>query len=405
MVRLTRLVLPIVYHPQGQQYVHPTTQYSYDPYGDMTAIQDAKTRSTQFTFDQFGHQLTRTLPMGQVESTTYDAYGREATHTDFKGQQEVFHYDSLGRNDTKTFYPAGSQTPGETVVYHFDTLGREEQVTDTINATQRITQYGFDAESRINSITTPEGTVNYVFDPATGFHTRTYTTNSDITYAPDALQRLKTVTVAKQNGTTLGTPLVTNYFYTPIGNIDHVTYPNGTETDDGYDTLGRLTSVTNKRGSTLLSSYVYTLEADGLRTRVTEQQLEADSSYSTVTKTWSYDSLQRLTPEAYSTTTSPLTNNYTDQYAFDLVGNRLTKTHTVGGQTLSISYVYTHNDQLGSESGSGSSTYSTTYGYDTNGSLTSVSRTGSGAETDTYSFDLQNRLLTANISRTENGQR
>src|SRR5207249_1256832 len=71
---------------------------------------------------------------------------------------------------------------------------------------------------------------------------------------------------------------------------------------------------------------------------------------------------------------------------------------------LSISYVYNNNDQLGSESGSGSSTYSTTYGYDTNGSLTSVSRTGSGAETDTYSFDLQNRLLTANISRTENGQ-
>src|SRR5437870_5835355 len=402
--RLTGVVLPTVYDPEGQRYVHPTTQYSYDVYGDMTAIQDAKTRSTQFTFDQFGHQLTRTLPMGQVESTTYDAYGREATHTDFKGQQEVFHYDSLGRNDTKTFYPAGSQTPGETVVYHFDTLGREDQVTDTINATQRITTYGFDGDNRTTSITTPEGTVNYVFDPATGFQKRTYTTNSDITYAPDALQRLRTVTVTKQNGTTLGTPLVTNYFYTPIGNIDHVTYPNGTEMDDAYDTLNRLTSVTNKRGSTLLSSYVYTLEADGLRTGVTEQQLEADSSYSTVTKTWSYDALQRLTQEAYTTTISPSTNNYTDQYTFDLVGNRLTKTHTVGGQTLSISYVYNNNDQLASESGSGSSSYSTTYGYDTNGSLMSVSRTGAGAEADTYGYDLQNRLSSGTISRTENGQ-
>src|SRR5206468_4064790 len=143
---------------------------------------------------------------------------------------------------------------------------------------------------------------------------------------------------------------------------------------------------------------------DGLRTGVTEQQLEADSSYSTVTKTWSYDALQRLTQEAYTTTISPSTNNYTDQYTFDLVGNRLTKTHTASGQTLSISSVYNNNDQLGTESGSGSSTYSTTYGYDTNGSLTSVSRTGSDAETDTYGFDLQNRLLTANISRTENGQ-
>ena len=90
--------------------------------------------------------------MGQVESTTYDAYGREATHTDFKGQQEVFHYDSLGRLDTKTFYPTGSQTPGETVLYHFDQLGRNDTVTDTIGQNQRLTTYGFDAESRMNSM-------------------------------------------------------------------------------------------------------------------------------------------------------------------------------------------------------------------------------------------------------------
>jgi RHS repeat-associated protein len=340
--------------------------------------------------------------MSQSESTTYDAYGREATHVDFKGQTEVFHYDSLGRNDTKTFYPTGSQTPGETVTYHFDTLGRNDTITDVIGTNTRLTSYGFDLDNRVTSITTPEGTINYAYDPATGFRTRTYTTNSDITYAPDQLQRLKTVTVTKQNGVTLGTSLVTTYYYTPVGNIDHVTYPNGTETDYAYDTLNRLTTVTNKKGSTVLSSYVYTLEADGLRTGVTEHQLESDNSTSTVTKIWTYDALQRLTQEAVTSSISA--NSYTDSYTMDLVGNRLTKTHAQGGQTLTSSYTYNANDQLTTETGSGSSTYSTTYGYDTNGSLTTVTRTGAGAETDSYGYDLQNRMNAANISRTENGQ-
>lgn len=404
---LTSVILPTVYDPLAQKLTQPTTQYGYDPYGNMFKITDANQHVTQFTFDQFGHQLTRTLPMGQTENATYDSFGRENISTDFKGQQTQNHYDSLGRLYEKDFYAAGATSPGETVVYSFDSLGREYQYTDTIGTNVRLKQYGFDAEDRVSSITTPEGTVNYVFDPATGFHTRTYTVNSDITYTPDALQRLKTVTVTKQNGVTLTTPLVTTYFYTVVGTIDHVTYPNGTETDYGYDNLNRTTSVTNKRGATLLSSYVYTLEADGLQKSVTEQQLEADGTYSTVTKTWTYDALQRLTEENYVSTISA--NNYDDQYIYDIVGNRRSKTHIAGSQTLVISDTYNANDQidpLTPETGTlnGTVVYQTTYGYDANGSQTSVTRTGSGAETDAYGYDLRNRLLSANISRTENGQ-
>jgi RHS repeat-associated protein len=141
------------------------------------------------------------------------------------------------------------------------------------------------------------------------------------------------------------------------------------------------------------------LEADGLRTGATETD-----STATVTKTWTYDALQRLTQENYSSTISA--NNYTDQYVYDLVGNRLSKTHTAGTQTLASSDVYNASDQLTTETGAlnGASSYSTTYAYDANGSLTSVTRTGSNAETDSYTFDLQNRLSTANVSRTESGQ-
>jgi RHS repeat-associated protein len=404
--RLIAVVQPAVFDPVTNATVNPTTQYGYDAYGDLTSIRDAKGRLTQFTFDQFGHQLTHTLPLGQTESWTFDAFGRTATHTDFKGQLTQYHYDALGRVDTKTFYAAGSSTAGETVAYQFDTLNRLSQVTDTVGSSTRTTQYGYDLDNRLTSVTTPEGTVNYAYDPATGRHTRTYTANSDVSYGYDQLGRVQTVTVTKQNGLTLGTALVTTYFYTHVGTIDHVTYPNGTETDYGYDLLNRVTSVTNKKGATLLSSYAYALEADGLRTGVTEQELEAGGTYSTVAKTWTYDALQRLTQEAVTVTGSPGYPSYTDQYVYDLVGNRLSKTHTAGGQTLVTTDTYNTNDQLTAESGTlnGVSNYQTTYTYDTNGSLISVARTGANAESDTYGFDLQNRLSSANISRTENGQ-
>jgi RHS repeat-associated protein len=141
-----------------------------------------------------------------------------------------------------------------------------------------------------------------------------------------------------------------------------------------------------------------------LRKAATEQQLEADGTYSTVTTTWTYDALQRLTQENSTSTISG--NTFNDQYVYDLVGNRLSKTDTSGSQTLVSNYQYNANDQLTTETGTlnGASNYSTIHGYDANGALTSVSRTGSGAEVDSYGYDLQNRLTSATISRTENGQ-
>jgi RHS repeat-associated protein len=394
--RVTEVISPLVFDPETTQTVQPTPQYGYDAYGDMASAQDAKGRITSFTFDQFGHEVTHTLPNGQTESTSYDAFGRLLSSTDFDGQVTRYQYDSLGRVDMKTFYAQGSSTPGETVSYHFDPLGRQDRVTDTTSSSTRIVTYGFDADNRITSISSPEGTINYEYDPATGQHTRSYTANSDIRYGYDHLGRLEAATVDEQNGVILTTPLVTTYFYTPVGNVDHIAYPNGTETDYGYDSLNRLTSVLNKLGSAPLSSYTYTLEADGLRTGVTEQELEADGTTSTITKVWSYDALQRLTQEQVTSTI--LTNSYTDTYSFDLVGNRLTQMHTQGGQTQLIAYQYNANDELTAATSTGSIAYVTSYGYDANGSLTSVGRTGAGAETATYTYDLRNLLAGATIT-------
>lgn len=147
-----------------------------------------------------------------------------------------------------------------------------------------------------------------------------------------------------------------------------------------------------------MSSYVYTLEADGLRTGVTETE-----STGTVSKVWSYDALQRLTQEAVTVTGTPGYSSYTDTYSFDIVGNRLGKAHTAGSQTQTIASTYNANDQLTTEASTGSVVYTSTYGYDANGSQTSKTTTGT-TDAGTFGYDLQNRLTSADLTRLENGQ-
>jgi YD repeat-containing protein len=69
----------------------------------------------------------------------------------------------------------------------------------------------------LTQIASPEGTINYEYDLATGRHTRTFTDNSDTRYMYDELGRLKTVELFKRNGVTLATPEVTTYDYSGAG--------------------------------------------------------------------------------------------------------------------------------------------------------------------------------------------
>jgi hypothetical protein len=119
-----------------------------------------------------------------------------------------------------------------------------------------------------------------------------------------------------------------------------------------------------RSSGSVLSSYTYTLNADGIRTGLTEQQKESDGSTSTTTKAWTYDNLMRLTGEAVTSTISA--NSYTDTYSYDLVGNRLSKTDVVGTTTTVTNDSFNNNNQLTSETGTVNnvSSWSTSFQYD-----------------------------------------
>ena len=107
--------------------------------------------------------------------------------------------------------------------------------------------------------------------------------------------------------------------------------------------------------------------------------------------------MNRLVAEKSTSDVTSL--NYSNNYVYDLNGNRLQKISKAGGLTETINYSYNANDLLKSETSSAKGNIS--YSYNASGSLTT--KNGQG-ESCRYTYNLQNRLATAKISRTENGK-
>lgn len=156
----------------------------------------------------------------------------------------------------------------------FDSLwtARAECYIPENNSTEneRITELVYDFEGRLAQVNSPEGVINYGYNPATGQLTNTCTLNSGIAYQYDELGRLKTVSLLKRNGTNLLDPEITRYTYTKTGSRDTVTLPNGVVTRYLYDSLDRLTNLTHTANGVLLASYTYQLHATGRRTNAVE---------------------------------------------------------------------------------------------------------------------------------------
>ena len=255
--------------------------------------------------------------------------------------------------------------------------------------------FTYDGQGHVLQIASPEGTLNYEYEPIEGRRTRLYTTNTDLRYSYDELGRIKTVSVAKRDGAALSPFEVTTNGYTALGSLQDVYYPNGVHALYQYDVMNRLTNLVYTSGSgQLLAQYIYAPNTNGQWKTAKEIQWQSGASFSTNQFAWFYDNVGRLTNETCSSTASGL--NYTNRYVFDLLGNRLWQTNILGATTQATGYTDNTNDQLLVESGA----VSFTNLYDANGSLTN--RT-SGNETNGYVFNLQNRLTNATIIRVDSG--
>lgn len=116
--------------------------------------------------------------------------------------------------------------------------------------------------------------------------------------------------------------------------------------------LNRLTNLVHRGVSNeLLAAYSYELAPDGQRTNVIELlRGTTPGALSTNLIGYTYDNLNRLIRE--EALAGDGSGGYTADYSYDVLGSRLERTVTTGGQILRTQYAYNANDQLVSESNS-----------------------------------------------------
>ena len=161
------------------------------------------------------------------------------------------------------------------------------------------------------------------------------------------------------------------------------------------DALGvedRCDDSTNNSGGASISSYEYTYDANGNRTK----QVEVQNGQTDIT-TYEYDKADRL-----KDFTVAGTDTTTTEYTFDGYNRKTEKVTTNGSVTDDRTYTYDESDWLTSidedcsncvNGSSGSKVIS--YGYDNNGNMVSKSDSSLPDGDMTFEYDSRNQLVEA----------
>ncbi len=355
-----------------------STEYAYDARGNLASRTDPNGHVTSWTSDLDGLTTQKTTPVGTWNST-YFANGTLETLEKPSGSSTptvgdgtiTYGYDDMSRL-ASVDYSDSTPDVGRT----YDDAGRLATMTD---GSGTVT-YSFDNADRLTDIARTgggaglNGTFHYGYDEAGNITARTYPDST----APSALfdedGRLTSVT---SGGVT------TSFGYDEANNLKTVTLPsgNGHVATRSFDNAGRLTTVENKKGSTILSKFLWTLDAAANPTKVQTTRGVTDTY-----DAYEYDARNRVSASCFDVASSATdcasaANKIT--YTYDKVSNRTQEVRTGNvGNTGTIDSAYNAADQLISTTKSGNTT---NYTYDLNGNAASA-----GART--FSYDLADRL-------------
>ena len=385
-----------------------TTSYNYSPtfygaYVTQTVLPNTgvqHTVSASYDFNT-GLQTSFTNQNNNTSNYTWDNMSRVSTATYPDGGQTTFNYtDTVGSltverlnkitSTTSLDYLVsfdGSGRPTQTklasdpdgVTYTpttYDALGRVYQAynptrcsTPTTNcgeSTWGYTTYAYDALGRITQLTLQDGQI-----VSTNYSGNCTTVNDEAGKArkscSDALGRL---TQVFEDPT--GLNYETDYFYDALDNLTRVDQWGGPHSNSGdrvrtfsYDGVSRLISATNPESGTA----TYTYDANGNLTSKTSPAPNQTGS-ATVTVSYCYDALNRLTSRAYSPQSCPMSSpvasyiydqsaclgasscfnigrrtGMTDQagseaWSYDQMGRVLEDQRTTNGVTSTFPYTY-----------------------------------------------------------------
>jgi RHS repeat-associated protein len=385
--------------------VHDTT-YEYDQLGRLTRQTDPDDVVTRHeysgrethTYDGRGiHSYVVTSVDGDPESSyeddpasaqwlrtrfEYGPFGEPTKTVAADGTTKTMEYDVLGRRK-RLIDPASTGT----TITTYTAFG--EIATET-NGAGDVTEYRYDALSRLRSVTSPDGVAtyrwdtapngigkpvnsrsadgvgtNYRYDPLGRPSTTTWVvedTQYQVAYGYDEIGRQDSLTYPEIPGA--DTPrFEVNYQYNPFGYLEQVSdAATGTPywTGQGRDAAGQLTN--EQFGNGVVNEYTYR-ELTGLLSAMTSTGPGTVGTIGEIT--YSYDDNRNVTDRW------DRANNHRDRFFHDEL-NRIDRWITVAPTEAELEATYTY-DQVGNLKAetfqrAGVPQEQTTYGHGENGS-------------------------------------
>ena len=184
---------------------------------------------------------------------------------------------------------------------------------------------------------------------------------------------------------------ITAYGYDTANEKTSISYPNGTGELFTYDKAGHVLTaiggIMNSQGQITTAylnfTYVYSVGSTPTQLLQTVTLLDPIGHSNTFTRTYSYDSMNRLTNAGVTNSSQQEVQDW--GYTYDKAGNRLTASVLSSGQTTT--YSYNAAEEL-TKTVQGSTTV--TYNYDGNGNLTSSS------DSNTFTYNVKNQTTAIN---------
>jgi len=206
------------------------TTYGYDVHDNLTSVTDPNNGGTTYTYDDLGNQLSVTSPDTYNKVMTYDAAGNLITLNDFKNGVFQYHYDALNRLVSLDEPRATNNT-----VYTYDTCANGVGRLCSVTQGTTTVSYAYDGFGDVTS----HQSIQYAYDVLGRVKTMTYPSGNSVTYHYAANGQVDTVD-AVING--VPQSLASNINYAPFGPITSLTYGNGAQLTQAFDTAYRMQS-------------------------------------------------------------------------------------------------------------------------------------------------------------------
>jgi RHS repeat-associated protein len=400
--------------------------YAYDGVGNLTTVTDANQHITRYEYDGNDNVTCLIYPTSTATTCKRAAQADKATYTydnnnnltgrsDGNGHTWAYGYDAANRPQSMTsplgkawsysYYPDGllkkKTLPSGFITYSYDLLDRLKGLSYSNSNTPNVSftydangnrvamtdgsgtmSYSYDDLNRPSSVTRGSDGFTYTYQPGGQLQQVTYPdgTRASYGYFPDNTLCYAYVGTST-NACSSAPPGSTTYSYDAAGEALTKSLPNGYVATMTYDRAGRLTGVSNARNGNVLSSFSRIL--DGVGNPTQDATLAGTINYT-------YDALDRLTQACYPSCSGGTASGY--KYTYDPVGNILTKVAYTPTATTTT-YAYNNDDQL-CWAYTGTTTKgcslppsgATQYTFDSNGNEAS-------AGSRTFTSDLENRLI------------